>query len=196
VRRLAGEKTFCPYLYQGQSVDEETGLAYNRFRYYDGEQGNYISQDPIGLAGGNPTLYGYVKDSNHWVDPGGLAVTNTVDFSGHPDLHPHPNNTVRIKLTGDRDSDFTRSFKESGINKTDASGYTWHHVADFDPVTGESTMQLVKRTTHEANLPHKGSAGQFQDHFGVEYDTFEAKMKAYLQGWRTEPKQRPRTQTH
>ena len=32
----------------------------------------YISQDPIGLAGGNPTLYGYVKDSNWWVDVLGL----------------------------------------------------------------------------------------------------------------------------
>lgn len=32
----------------------------------------YISQDPIGLAGGNPTLYGYVKDSNWWVDVFGL----------------------------------------------------------------------------------------------------------------------------
>ena len=34
--------------------------------------GAYISQDPIGLAGGNPTLYGYVKDSNCWVDVFGL----------------------------------------------------------------------------------------------------------------------------
>lgn len=51
---------FFNYFYQGQSYDGETGLAYNRFRYYDPEQGNYISQDPIGLAGGNPTLYGYV----------------------------------------------------------------------------------------------------------------------------------------
>ena len=32
----------------------------------------YISQDPIGLAGGNPTLYGYVKDSNWRVDVFGL----------------------------------------------------------------------------------------------------------------------------
>jgi uncharacterized protein RhaS with RHS repeats len=34
VRKLNGEKNFYPYLYQGQSqsVDAETGLAYNRFR--------------------------------------------------------------------------------------------------------------------------------------------------------------------
>ncbi|MGI5069035.1 RHS repeat-associated core domain-containing protein [Treponema denticola] len=45
-------------LYQRQYFDNETDLVYNRFRYYDLSTGSYISQDPIGLAGGNPTLYG------------------------------------------------------------------------------------------------------------------------------------------
>ena len=47
-------------------------MYYNRFRYYDPEIGQYISQDPIGLAEGNPTLYGYVGDTNVWIDPWGL----------------------------------------------------------------------------------------------------------------------------
>ena len=48
--------------------DEETGLYYNRFRYYNPETGQYTQQDPIGLAGGNPTLYGYVCDTNTQID--------------------------------------------------------------------------------------------------------------------------------
>lgn len=44
----------------------------NKFRYYDPNAGNYLSQDPIGLAGGNPTLYGYVFDPNTQIDPFGL----------------------------------------------------------------------------------------------------------------------------
>ena len=67
-------RPFIPFLYQGQYYDFETKLAYNRYRYYSPETGAYISQDPIGLAGGNPTLYGYVKDSNWWVDRFGLDV--------------------------------------------------------------------------------------------------------------------------
>ena len=67
-------RPFIPFLYQGQYYDFETNLAYNRFRYYSPEAGAYISQDPIRLAGGNPTLYGYVKDSNWWVDVFGLIV--------------------------------------------------------------------------------------------------------------------------
>ncbi|WP_317235360.1 RHS repeat domain-containing protein [Niabella ginsengisoli] len=52
MRKEKGDKGLVPQLYQGQYVDEETGLAYNRFRYYDNESGGYISQDPIGLGGG------------------------------------------------------------------------------------------------------------------------------------------------
>ncbi|MFQ1014305.1 RHS repeat-associated core domain-containing protein [Avibacterium paragallinarum] len=47
-------------LFAGQWFDEESGLAYNRFRYYDPESGSYISSDPIGLAGGE-TPYSYVQ---------------------------------------------------------------------------------------------------------------------------------------
>lgn len=36
----------------------------------------YISQDPIGLAGNNPTLYGYVFDNNTQIDLFGLNIPN------------------------------------------------------------------------------------------------------------------------
>ena len=65
------------FRYPGQYEDNETGLSYNRFRYYDAGVGCYISRDPIGLAGGNPTLYGYVGDVNGAVDVFGLAACGT-----------------------------------------------------------------------------------------------------------------------
>ena len=64
--------TECPFRYQGQYEDAETGLYYNRFRYYAPEEGVYINQDPIGLNGGI-TLHGYVRDVNSWIDPFGLT---------------------------------------------------------------------------------------------------------------------------
>lgn len=66
----------CPFRYQGQYEDKETGLYYNRNRYYSPETGGYISQDLIGLEGGL-TLYTYVDDSNGWVDIYGLTHTMT-----------------------------------------------------------------------------------------------------------------------
>ena len=80
---LKGDRKLVPFRQLGQYEDEETGLYYNRFRYYDPSTGGYISQDPIGLAGNNPTLYGYVRDANLWVDVWGLqSVTpNPKDFN-------------------------------------------------------------------------------------------------------------------
>ncbi|MFA8110632.1 DUF6531 domain-containing protein [Escherichia coli] len=43
---------FQPYRLPGQQYDDESGLCYNRYRYYEPLQGRYITQDPIGLNGG------------------------------------------------------------------------------------------------------------------------------------------------
>ncbi|GKX48591.1 hypothetical protein Pcaca03_34780 [Pectobacterium carotovorum subsp. carotovorum] len=48
----ANEEVYCELRYQGQLYDAETGLYYNRHRYYDAESGQYLSADPIGLHGG------------------------------------------------------------------------------------------------------------------------------------------------
>ena len=70
---LRGDRKLVPFRQLGQYEDEETGLYYNRFRYYDPSTGGYISQDPIRLEGNNPTLYGYVEDGNSTVDVYGLS---------------------------------------------------------------------------------------------------------------------------
>lgn len=67
----------CPFRFLGQYEDEETGLYYNRFRYYSSESGSFLSQDPIKFEGKNPTLYGYVSDSNSFIDYYGLAIVDT-----------------------------------------------------------------------------------------------------------------------
>ncbi len=61
-----------PLRFQGQYEDAETGLFYNRHRYYDPDQARYITQDPIGLAGGN-NLYQYAPNATAWIDPLGLS---------------------------------------------------------------------------------------------------------------------------
>uniref|UniRef100_UPI00035E9A5E RHS repeat domain-containing protein n=1 Tax=Paenibacillus fonticola TaxID=379896 RepID=UPI00035E9A5E len=68
---LKGDHNACPFRYPGQYEDVETGLYYNRFRYYSPHEGMYTQQDPIGLAGGI-RLYGYVDDPIIWVDVFGL----------------------------------------------------------------------------------------------------------------------------
>ncbi|EOY8347516.1 DUF4329 domain-containing protein, partial [Escherichia albertii] len=57
----------------GQQYDEESGLYYNRHRYYDPLQGRYITQDPIGLAGGW-NFYQYPLNPLSKIDPLGLSA--------------------------------------------------------------------------------------------------------------------------
>jgi RHS repeat-associated protein len=58
--------------FQGQYFDEETGLHYNRFRYYSPDTGQFINQDPIGLLGGLNN-YQYAPNPVQWIDPLGLC---------------------------------------------------------------------------------------------------------------------------
>ena len=62
-----------PLRFQGQYFDIESGLHYNRFRYYCPKQQRFIHQDPIGLVGGI-NHYQYVPNPVNWVDPYGLCA--------------------------------------------------------------------------------------------------------------------------
>lgn len=62
----------CPIRFQGQWYDEETGLHYNRLRYYDPEIGRYISCDPISLTGGL-NVFTYTCNPVKMIDPFGLT---------------------------------------------------------------------------------------------------------------------------
>ncbi|MGK3992596.1 RHS repeat-associated core domain-containing protein [Sorangium sp. So ce1024] len=66
------------FRFPGQYEDEETGLFYNRYRYYDPELGRYISPDPIRLQG---SLHAYTYAGNRpdsAIDPDGLQTIVTI----------------------------------------------------------------------------------------------------------------------
>ena len=71
--RKAGMRN--PIRFQGQYFDEETGLHYNRYRYYDSDCARYITTDPIGLLGGM-NAYQYAPNPTGWIDPLGLRSKN------------------------------------------------------------------------------------------------------------------------
>jgi len=58
--------------FQGQYFDVETGLHYNRNRYYHPVVGRFTTVDPIGLLGGTNN-YEYVLNPLTWIDPLGLS---------------------------------------------------------------------------------------------------------------------------
>jgi RHS repeat-associated protein len=75
VEKLWVDQVAQPLRFQGQYFDEETRLCYNRFRYFDPATCSFISQDPIGLAGGE-NMYAYAPNVWGWADPLGLSCEN------------------------------------------------------------------------------------------------------------------------
>ncbi|WP_419710023.1 RHS repeat-associated core domain-containing protein [Pseudomonas sp. NFX224] len=67
-----GEQLEQPLRFQGQYFDTESGLHYNRHRYYHPDTGRYLTPDPIKLAGGL-NQYRYTPNPTGWVDPLGLS---------------------------------------------------------------------------------------------------------------------------
>ncbi|EEW5116717.1 RHS repeat protein, partial [Escherichia coli] len=77
----------------GQQYDEESGLYYNRHRYYDPLHGRYITQDPIGLKGGW-NFYQYPLNPVQYIDSMGLASKyghlNNGGYGARPNKPPTP----------------------------------------------------------------------------------------------------------
>jgi len=169
----SGPRNACPFRWPGQYEDVETGLYYNRFRYYDPESGQYTQQDPIGLRGGSRP-YAYVPDPQGWIDP--LGLVGTIDSNGffaksNEYGRGSGSGRVSIPYQGSRGRDFTLANQRAGFDST-PENYTWHH-ANFDPETGMGDMQLVRKDVHAATS-HSGGVSEFQDATGLKYDTAEA----------------------
>ena len=125
---IKGDNNSCPFMYQGQYYDSEIDLAYNRFRYYDPEDGRYISVDPIGLFSGEINLYTYVQDINTWVDVFGLSRKSPTSVEDHhiiSDKHVTTKNHDLFKKAGHNNPD---DFLQSSRNKMDLP--TKHNTVD------------------------------------------------------------------
>jgi len=92
IRKASGKAPIAnPIRFQGQYHDHESGLHYNRHRYYDYDTGRYISRDPLGLGGGI-NVYAYAGGNPvAYYDPLGLKK-----FGRN---HPHCV-AIRQKMTG------------------------------------------------------------------------------------------------
>ena len=68
------------YAWTGRELDNETGLQYNRARYYDATTGRWMSQDPLGFDAGDSNLYRYVNNGpTNATDPSGLKPSFEYD---------------------------------------------------------------------------------------------------------------------
>jgi RHS repeat-associated protein len=72
------------YMFAGREFDEETGLYFNRARYYDPKARRFLSHDPLRFRAGDANLYRYVKnDPVAFVDPSGKLHLGEVEATGN-----------------------------------------------------------------------------------------------------------------
>ncbi|WP_374243821.1 RHS repeat-associated core domain-containing protein [Zoogloea sp.] len=173
-----------PIRLQGQYEDGETGLHYNRHRYYAPQIGAFISQDPLGLVAG-ANVYNFAPSALGWVDPLGLSRKCGADKAAkgasfysvafetaipklglgtRPEHFKAANSVLESAIKSD--TSFARIAKNLGIavptdRRTSPANWTWHHVPDRPGI-----MQLVPRSQHswgsvQQRLLHPGGKGGF-----------------------------------
>jgi RHS repeat-associated protein len=70
------------YAYTGREIDPETGLEFERGRYYDPHTGRWTSEDPLGFDASDANLYRYVHNQPTATgDPSGLVDPRRKELS-------------------------------------------------------------------------------------------------------------------
>ncbi|PHM38808.1 RHS repeat-associated core domain-containing protein [Xenorhabdus innexi] len=144
----------CNLRFAGQYEDEESGLYYNRFRYYECDTGQYLTPDPIGLLGGlNP--YGYVHNPISWIDSSGLAPQEPISEKAKhaiQDILDNPSS-----LWGKTAEEIKDELKEADVTVSDIiSGKRGSGKATFMTIDGGKGVGNIKLEVHPGGGLHKG----------------------------------------
>jgi len=133
--------------FQGQYEDSETGLYYNRYRYYDPDDCCYLTKDPIGLLGGW-NFYANVHDPTEYIDPLGLKWE---PGTPKPKGWRLPKNGTWSGEKGH--SDFTpRNPKALGINPGDKIPFR-NGMPDFSAWSQRNLRVPGMTGVHETDMP-------------------------------------------
>ncbi|MBI2480563.1 MAG: RHS repeat-associated core domain-containing protein, partial [Planctomycetia bacterium] len=75
---IYGDASVTRYLFTSREYDVDTGLQYNRARWYDADSGRWISEDPIGFEAGDTNIARYVGNApGNRLDPSGFDFLDT-----------------------------------------------------------------------------------------------------------------------
>ena len=175
-------------LYAGQWQDAESGLCYNRFRYYEPETGMYLVSDPLGLQGGEQT-YRYVPNPLGYIDPLGLAKTSVpaekISLSDkardlfrqgkvREALDVHYEDLVRRKLGGISQEIAGREYDVVTDKIIAQVKRTYSYIDNPKNFLSKSTRTQIKKTIELAE--EQGKEAQFWFKYGV-----SPKVREYIE---------------
>ncbi|MFV3284721.1 RHS repeat-associated core domain-containing protein, partial [Pseudomonas sp. NY15356] len=159
--------------FQGQYLDDETGLHYNTFRYYDAESGRFITQDPIGISGGF-NLYRYASNPVNWVDPWGWACNKpggykAGDVDAHGNLSPQVNRAVGHKNIAADDFVQSHHFIQHEWAKLNVKGYKRNSAPAILLKSSSGESHAMISAMQRARRRVSGFGGTLRDEFNIAY---------------------------
>ncbi|MHC8358168.1 RHS repeat-associated core domain-containing protein [Pseudomonas sp. LB3P81] len=154
-----GEQLEQPLRFQGQYFDAESGLHYNRHRYYDPEVGRYLTPDPVKLAGGL-NQYRYALNPTGWVDPLGLnGNCPQSDKSGCG----APDDTAGAKVEeGEPDAPRPKSRPQDFGSEEKLTGHYEKHGAEFGATSKEEYLQIARDVVNQGTHAEYEYRGEFR----------------------------------
>ncbi|CAM3955529.1 HNH endonuclease [Vibrio aerogenes] len=133
--------------------------------------------DPLGLAKcpiGKLKERGFSGVKRN--DNGGLDYSESNALYSNPERFKPDGSPVesivKIDYTGDYHADFEaasmKGFGQKSTPSLNGDKYVWHHLDDYDPVTNQGTMQLVRVDAHNG-IQHSGGVSQYKKATGKKY---------------------------
>jgi RHS repeat-associated protein len=138
--------------FQGQYFDDESGLHYNRYRYYDPGAGRYVSKDPIALAGGMNKFSYSNQNPTRSVDPLGLdtyVVNRDLQISGNSARSR--SNPITHTFTAVTNSDGSIAHTYSWGNEANLRGWSIDQPLDLNTARQAIANGLAEKVG-DANL--------------------------------------------
>ena len=135
-----------PLRFQGQYFDAESGLHYNRHRYYDPRLGRYLTPDPVKLAGGL-NQYRYVPNPTGWVDPLGLT-SNCPPPNGPGCEVPGGSDGVKVD-EAEPALPVTRTVPQDFGSTEKLNGHFEKHGAEFRATSQEEYLSIARMVVNE-----------------------------------------------
>jgi len=136
---IAGSPSASPFQFTGREQDLP-GLYYYRARYYDSIRSRFVSEDPIGAAGGDTNLFAYVLSRPlNSVDPWGLWLA-----SGHTGL----TNSAMSAFNAFSQGDISRVVQANVAVDSYANFFT--HEKHYEPGSRDKAEWLIRANLESA----------------------------------------------
>ena len=137
--------------YTGKLFDETTRLQNNLNRWYDSSTGRWISQDPIGFAGGDANLYRYVGNSpTNYTDPSGLHWGHHIVVGPIRKLVPKDALDVFNSLDARITNDAYRRHNFGTFNHITHKQYNFAVIKEFENFVNKNGINPKKMTADQA----------------------------------------------